>query len=156
MGRLEIGGRVASVTLALLFACVACAATSHPPTEEPNVVVYHVPQRPEGVTGIPAGCRLIAESPPQSWSETDLASADTFRADRARAARLGANVLLFVEKLVRPRSDFDCASAQPISDCPKTLGAWYAVTVRSYDCDASARESLASDAMKSRFAVGPE
>ena len=85
---------------------------------------------------------MIAEGPPQSWSETDLVSPDTFREARASAAGLGANTLLLVEKLVLPRRDFDCAAAQPISDCPKTLGAWYEVKVRSYDCDDAARRSL--------------
>jgi hypothetical protein len=60
------------------------------------------------------------------------------------AAASGANVLLRVEQLIAPRSDFDCAAAQPISDCPQTLGAWYRVTLRSYDCDDAARTTLAT------------
>jgi hypothetical protein len=86
---------------------------------------------------------MLAEGRPESMSETDLASPDT-RSDRARTAERGGNVLLLVEKLVLPRRDFDCAATQPITDCPKTLGAWYEVTARSFDCDAAARSALAN------------
>ncbi len=123
------------------LACLSCVAqrAAH---EEPPVAVYRAPWRPEGVVGVPAGCQLLAEDRPQFWSETDLASAATFQADRNRAARRGANLLLLVEKLVRPRRDFDCAASQPITDCPATLGAWYEVVTRAYDCDAAARDQL--------------
>ena len=123
------------------FVC-GCSATTAPADGSPSVSVYQAPWPPDGVVGMPAGCRMVAESPPQSWSETDLVSPDTFRAARARAAGLGANTLLLVEKLVLPRRDFDCAAAQPIGDCPRPRGAWYEVAVRAYACDESARQSL--------------
>jgi hypothetical protein len=93
---------------------------------------------------MPAGCRLIGETAPQTMSEADLDASGAFSRERVAAAASGANVLLRVEQLIAPRSDFDCAAAQPISDCPQTLGAWYRVTLRSYDCDDAARTTLAT------------
>ncbi len=148
-------GRSVGAACAALAFVSGCVATSAPEKREPAVPVYQTPWRPEGVVGMPAGCRMLAEGPPQLWSETDLVSADTFRSDRNRAAALGANALLLVEKLVRPREDFDCAAAQPIGDCPKTLGAWYQVTVRAYVCDGAGRQALAAGAPSPGAAAEP-
>ena len=92
----------------------------------------------------------IAESRPTMLSEADLAAHDPFRTARADAARRGGNVLLLVERLVAPRQDFDCAATQPISDCPATLGAWYEVRVRIYDCDAPTRSVLPPTSVSAR------
>lgn len=148
-------GKSFGAACAVLAFVSGCAATSAPSSREPSVPVYQAPWRPGGVIGIPVGCRMVAEGPPQFWSETDLVSADTFRSERTRAAALGANALLLVEKLVRPRDDFNCAAAQPIGDCPKTLGAWYQVTVRSYVCDDAARRALAAGAPGTAAAAEP-
>jgi hypothetical protein len=99
---------------------------------------------------MPSGCRLVAESRPTPWSEADLEAQDPFREARADAARRGANVLLLVERLIAPRQDFDCAATQPINDCPATLGAWYEVRVRTYECDAEARSALPATTASAR------
>jgi hypothetical protein len=123
---------------------VACASGAHGPPDDTGVVVYQAPSGPGGRVDMPAGCRLLSEGPRQTLSEADLATPDTFREERVRAAHGGANVLLLVEKLVAPRQDFDCAATQSITDCPQTLGAWYEVVARSYSCDTVARSALPS------------
>jgi hypothetical protein len=135
-------GPIELVALAATLSLAACVTGAHRPPDDTGVVVYQAPSGPDGRVEMPAGCRLLAEGPRQTLSEADLATPDTFPEERARAARSGGNVLLLVERLVAPRQDFDCAAAQPITDCPKTLGAWYEVVTRSYDCDATARSSL--------------
>ena len=135
-------GPIELVALAATLSLAACVTGAHRPPDDTGVVVYQAPSGPGGRVEMPAGCRLLAEGPRQTLSEADLATPDTFREERARAARSGGNVLLLVERLVAPRQDFECAAAQPITDCPKTLGAWYEVVTRSYDCDAAARSSL--------------
>jgi hypothetical protein len=128
------------VTASILAA--ACASSARPAPGASAIAVYeHRPETP-GRLEMPAGCRLLGEGAPTTVSETDLATPDTFRVERDRAARSGANVLVLVEQLISPRSDFDCAAAQPITDCPNTLGGWYRVVPRSYACDASARGEL--------------
>jgi hypothetical protein len=104
------------------------------------LAIYQSPPGPGGRVDMPAGCRLVRESHPQTLSESDLAQPDIFfRGDRVRAVEEGANVLLLVERMVAPRQDFDCAATQPISDCPQTLGGWFSVVSRSYACDAAGR-----------------
>ena len=129
----------ALLLVAAPLSLVGCASSPRTASDAAPIAVY------EGAAGriaLPAGCRLVDEGPPATVSEADLATPDTFRADRARAVQSGANVLVLAETLVSPRSDFDCAAAQPITDCPNTLGGWYRVVPRSYDCDAPARSQL--------------
>lgn len=137
-------GRTAAVAARLLAAVLplsGCASGARS-GELSKIAVYQAPPGPGGGPAMPAGCRLVREGAAQSLSEVDLVAPETFRADRARAVQEGANVLLLVETLVAPRSDFDCAATQPISDCPHTLGAWYRVVPRTYACDAEARKAL--------------
>jgi hypothetical protein len=121
---------------------VACASGAHRPPDDTGVVVYQAPSGPGGRVDMPAGCRFLSELSRQTLSEADLATPDTFRDERVRAARDGANVLLLVERLFAPRQDYDCAATQSITDCPQTLGAWYEVVTRSYSCDPAARSAL--------------
>ena len=129
---------IAASSLALL----SCAPATRGTDASARVVVYRAPAGP-GV-GMPSGCRLLGETSPLTMSEADLGASGAFSRERASAAAAGANVLLSVEQMVSPRSDFDCAAAQPISDCPQTLGAWYRVVVRSYACDEIAQRTLAT------------
>jgi hypothetical protein len=140
--RFPISSVAAGVLLAVGVALPGCSSSRTLPPDAEGVAVYQTPWGAEGVSGMPSGCRLLAESRPTMLSEADLAAHDPFREARADAAQRGGNVLLLVEKLVAPRQDFDCAAAQPISDCPATLGAWYEVRVRTYDCDARAQSTL--------------
>jgi hypothetical protein len=120
----------------------ACASGARSASGASAIAVYeHRPEAP-GRLEMPTGCRLLGEGRPTTVSEVDLATPDTFRAERDRAVRSGANVLVLDEQLISPRSDFDCAAAQPITDCPNTLGGWFRVVPRHYACDASARGEL--------------
>jgi hypothetical protein len=127
--------------LASVLVASRCA-TKNGAVDAPRIAVYESAPGPGGNVDMPAGCRLLRESPPREMSELDLALPDSIRGDRERAAASGANVLLLVETLVAPRHDSDCAAAQRILDCPNTLGAWYRVVLRAYDCDAAAKALL--------------
>jgi len=130
-----------AIPVAAALGLAACASASRAGAAF-GVTVYRTPAG-NGVR-MPSGCRLLGESGSRTMSESDLDGPGAFSGDLASAAAAGANVLLSVETMISPRRDFDCAAAQPISDCPGTLGAWYRVVLRSYACDDAARRTLAT------------
>jgi hypothetical protein len=129
-----------SVLAIAVLALSSCAPATRGNGAPSGVAVYRTPAG--SGSQMPAGGRLLGETAPLTMSEADLDAAGAFSRERASAAASGVNVLLRVEQMIAPRNDFDCAAAQPISDCPATLGAWYRVVLRSYSCDAASRALL--------------
>ena len=117
---------------ASLLGLTGCATT--PPSPQTNgVAIYQAPL--DGQNAMPAGCREIRRTPPQPWAELDrVAPIDPYQVERAAAAAAGGNVLLVLDRMTRPRSDFDCPAAAKITDCPRSVGAWYDLVFVSYAC----------------------
>jgi hypothetical protein len=132
-----------AVVLLAPLRIVGCA-TASPDPEAADVRVYRASM--DGSHMMPAGCREIRRTPPQSWTEMDrVAPTDPYRAERAAAGSAGGNVLLVLDRMTRPRSDFDCPVAAKITDCPRTMGAWYDLVFVSYACSAPALSELQSE-----------
>ena len=94
---------------------------------------------------MPAGCRLIATTPPVSMTEQEIeGQKDPYRVQRERAAAEGANALLVLSKVEMLRRDVNCAPALPITDCPLSSGAWYRVVFESYACTPDALKTLST------------
>jgi hypothetical protein len=133
-----------------LLALVESCATAPPPPASPSgaagaaasdVAVYQAPE--DGSHAMPSGCREVRRTAPQAWTEMDrVAPADPYRVERAATATAGGNVLLVLDRMTRPRTDFDCPAAAKITDCPRTMGAWYDLVFVSYDCSTPALSEL--------------
>jgi hypothetical protein len=94
---------------------------------------------------VPAGCRLVASKPKVSMMEIEMdGSNQPYRRQREEAASAGANLLVVRAQLIRPRGDFDCPSASPITDCLSGSGAWFDVVFESYACPSEALQELAA------------
>jgi hypothetical protein len=92
---------------------------------------------------MPAGCHELRRTAPQPWSELDrTGSRDPYRTERAATEAAGGHVLPVLDRQTRPRSDFDCPAASPITDCPPSLGAWFDLVFVSYACSAPSLAEL--------------
>src|SRR5262249_23898303 len=110
----------------------------------------------DGSHAMPAGCREIRRTPPQQWTELDrVAPTDPYRAERAATGAAGGNVLLVLDRMTHPRTDFDCPVAAKITDCPRTMGAWYDLVFVSYACSAPALSELPRTGRPRRNAASP-
>ena len=128
------------LAVANLAAIPACASTP-PPPETLRVAVYQAPL--DGPNAMPSGCREIRRTPPQSWTELDrTAPVDPYGRERAATAGAGGNVLLVLDRMTSPRRDFDCPAAAKITDCPRSLGAWFDLVFVSYACSAEGLSGL--------------
>jgi hypothetical protein len=129
---------------ALLVFVESCATAPPPPTSGVGSADVSVFQAPiDGSHAMPSGCREIRRTAAQSWTELDrVAPADPYRAERAATAAAAGNVLLVLDRMTRPRTDFDCPAAAKITDCPRTTGAWYDLVFVSYACSAEALSGL--------------
>jgi hypothetical protein len=134
---------VAAPAVALL---AACATTPLPPEAE-RVAVYDAPLDASSAgRKMPGGCAEVRRSEPQEWTELDrTGSKDPYRAERAATAASGGNVLLVLDRMLYPRTDFDCPVSSPITDCPPSLGAWFEVVFVSYACSAKSLSELPAE-----------
>ena len=128
----------------LLVAVESCATAPPPPaggSAGDSVAVYQAPD--DGVHAMPSGCREIRRTSPQAWTELDrVGPTDPYHVERAATSAAGGNVLLVLDRMTRPRTDFDCPVAAKITDCPRTMGAWYDLVFVSYACSAPALSEL--------------
>ena len=125
----------------LLLVVVACAPTlTH---QGAGVSVFEVPQASAADTKMPDGCKLVAAKPAVKLTEREMyGQKDPYRLMRNEAGAAGANALLVRPHMIIARRDFDCPAKSPITDCPGSDGAWYAVTFESYSCSADALQEL--------------
>ncbi len=133
----------AAPAAALLAAC----ATAPLPPEAERVAVYDAPlEASPAARKMPLDCAEVLRSEPQQWTELDrTGSKDPYRTERAATAAAGGNVLLVLDRMLYPRTDFDCPAASPITNCPPSLGAWYEVVFVSYACSAKSLSELPAE-----------
>ena len=126
-----------------LAALTACAAAPLSPAAATVAVYQAALDGPPAANKMPSGCEEILRTPPQHRSELDrIGSADPYRRERAATAAAGGNVLLVLDRLIAPRTSFDCAAASPITECPPSVGAWFDVVFVSYACAAQSLSEL--------------
>jgi hypothetical protein len=126
-----------------LLVTFACGCVTLTP-EGARVSVYRAPL--DGLPAqrsMPAGCRLLATTPPVPMTELDMeGQKDPFREERNRAGAAGANALLVLSRMTTSRHDSECPGSSPITDCPPSFGAWFRVVMESYACSADALGKL--------------
>ncbi len=131
--------RTAAALAALSLAC----ATLTPQGE--RVAVFQAPLPASGAPAdMPAGCRIASMYPPVDMNERDMTTdKDPYLLQRNRAGAAGANALLVRSRMIAPRQDFNCPAASPITDCPRSVGAWFLVVFEDYSCSTEALATLA-------------
>src|SRR5262245_34649719 len=130
-------------TALVLLAWVASSCVTLTP-EGTRVSVYTAPLDGLPVQReMPDGCRRLMTLPKDWMSELELAAKDNpFAKQQNATAAAGANVLLVLKQLGRPRRDVECPNALPILDCPGSSGAWYNVAFEGYACTPEAIRTL--------------
>ncbi len=142
---------VRAFVLLIVFCVCGCASLT---PEGGRVKVYQAPlDQVPAQRRMPAGCRVLSTTPPQSITELDLTGPkDPFSAERNAAAASGGNALLVLTRMTIPRHDLECPGSSPITDCPPSFGAWYEMQIQIYACTPDALRTLSNVAPVTRMA----
>ena len=102
-----------------------------------RVTAYRSPEGalPGPTSALPDGCKLMDTKGPVSMTERETeGQSEPFSVQKNEAGAAGANAVFVRSRQVHGRRDMNCATGQPITDCPGSAGAWYDVTFEYYAC----------------------
>ena len=109
---------------------------------------------PESARTLPAGCRILSTTAPESQMESERHISDPYRTQRNDTAAQGGNVLLVLSDRFRSFAKTDCATSENSPDCQSQN--WYKVRFASYACDAAAEQTLAAKAAEAADSTSSE